>query len=96
MVVAIIIYFVARRVSGAAAAEGTESHADFNSVLFGHPPSSRRDAGGYEMVDTGRGRGDIEQQHYPSATATIPPQRVYDGTTLPSAPSLPSVSKYRR
>ncbi len=91
LVVAIIVYFVARRASGAAAAEGTESHASFNSVLFGNPPSSRRDVGGYEMVDMGR--GDVEQQRYPAATAIEAPQRVYDGTTVPTAPLA---SKYRR
>ena len=79
VVVALIAYFLARRFSGVADAEGTEAHGSFDSVLFGNPRSQRRtngaegdNRGHYEMVPQ---PSDIESRH-----STIP--------VVPSAPPM--------
>ena len=80
VVVALIAYFMARRFSGAADAEGTEAHGSLDSVLFGNARSNNRrdNRGNYEMVPQPT---DIEnRQHYGRMDNTIP--------IVPSAPPM--------
>ena len=87
VVVALIAYFIARRMSGVADVEGTEAHGSLDSVLFGNPRSNSRSGadhhrdnrGNYEMVPPQP--ADIEnRQHYARADNTIP--------VVPSAPPM--------
>ena len=86
VVVALIAYFIARRMSGVADAEGTEAHGSLDSVLFGNSRSgsgghhARDNRGNYEMVSPTQGADIENRQHYSRADNILP--------VSPSAPPM--------
>jgi hypothetical protein len=98
LVVAVVLYFVSRRFSGAADAEGTEGNATLDSVLFGRPrggDGGGRDGRGYEPVAARNADDDVERPGSQAVVHAVPAHWVHDGAPVPSAPPHPT-SKQRR